>query len=56
MIMELREGDKPGVQAVLYVVHGIGHVVGPVHDLRLQAPAPVGRPSRIQPKTSASSA
>ena len=26
-----------GVQAVLQVVHGVGDVVGPVHDLRLEA-------------------
>ena len=51
-----REGDHPGVQAVLHVVHRIGHVVGPVHNLGLQAAAAGRGPSRIQSKTAASSA
>src|SRR5207237_233883 len=29
--------DLAGVDAVLEVVHGVGHVVGPVHDLGLDA-------------------
>ena len=36
------EVDPAGDEAVLDVVHGVGHVVGPVHDLRLQAPPPRG--------------
>lgn len=32
----------PHVQAVLDVVHGVGHVVGPVHDLGLEAGAGAG--------------
>lgn len=32
----------PGVQGILHVVHGVGDVVGPVHDLLLQAGAVLG--------------
>ena len=45
-----------GVERVLEVVHGVGDVVGPVHDLRLEAaPAAPARPSRSQVKTGRSS-
>src|SRR5690606_13204253 len=36
--------DTPGEDAVLHVVHRVGHVVRPVHDLRFQTANAVGRP------------
>jgi hypothetical protein len=35
------EGDQARVKAVFHVVDRVGHVVGPVHDLRFQASLPV---------------
>src|SRR5580692_4198089 len=38
--MKVFEGDQAGVKTVLHVVDGVGDIVGPVHDLGLQARAP----------------
>jgi hypothetical protein len=38
-----RQVDAAGENAVLHVVHGVGDVVGPVHDLRLEAAPALGR-------------
>ena len=42
-VAQRREVDATRDDAVLDVVHGVRHVVGPVHDLRLEAPLPLGR-------------
>src|SRR5215467_14041592 len=39
MILKVFEGHQPRVQAVFQIVHRVSHVVGPVHDLSLQAGA-----------------
>ncbi len=46
--LKVFEGDEAGVKTVFQVVHRVGHVVGPVHDLGLQAPPP-GRRARPDP-------
>ena len=55
--VEPGEVDLAGDGAVLDVVHGVGDVVGEVHDLRLDAAAPAVRStaSRIQSKAGRSS-
>ena len=42
------ERDESRVQGVLEVVHGVGHVVGPIHDLLFQAGA-LARSALAQP-------
>src|SRR5215470_15227522 len=39
MILKVFQGHQPRVQTVFQVVYRVGHVVGPVHDLSLQAGA-----------------
>ena len=46
---ERREVDAAGEDAVLDVVHGVGDVVGPVHDLRLETAA-AGRSAVADPR------
>ena len=41
-VADCRQPDVAGQHAVLEVMDGVGDVVGPVHDLRLQAPPPLG--------------
>ena len=43
------EVDPAGADTVLDVMHGIGDVVGPIHDLGLQAAPAVGRAERPDP-------
>jgi hypothetical protein len=43
LIVECFHGDEPGVEAVFQIVHGVRHVVRPVHDLGFQAAAAAGR-------------
>ena len=40
---ELIEMNVPAMNGVLDIVHGIGHVVGPVHDLLFEAGAIIRR-------------
>ena len=42
MILEVFDRDQPRVEAVFQVVDRVRHVVGPVHDLSLQAAAAAG--------------
>ncbi len=42
IIFQVFDRDEPRVQAVLQIVDGVGHVVGPVHHLSLQAAAAAG--------------
>src|SRR6516165_8225574 len=48
MILKVFKGHQPRVQAVLQIVYRVRHVVGPVHDLSLQAGA-AGRGAGTNP-------